>query len=77
VNGQTPLARLVLAGFVWIAIFSLLFSIGVGLDVWPRPPHGGFQGIDLVAGLAFGVALLLVFIAGHVRRGRPPGSGVR
>ena len=44
------------------ALFALLFSIGGALDIWPGPPKGGFAGIDLVAGLAFGLALLLFLL---------------
>jgi hypothetical protein len=30
--------------------------------VWPAPPAGGFRGIDLIAGFAFGLILLVTLL---------------
>ena len=55
----SPSSRLAAIGFVWLALFALLFTTGDALGVWPFPPMGGFAGSDLVAGLLFGVVLLV------------------
>jgi hypothetical protein len=60
-------APLAVAGLLWLALFSLVFSMGTALDLWPPGPDGGFHGIDLVAGLLFGAGLLLSLL----RRNRP------
>ncbi len=52
-------ARLAVAGGIWLALFAALFTTGSALDLWPPPPAGGFRGVDLAAGLLFGVALLV------------------
>ena len=54
-----PPSRLAALGFVWLALFALLFTIGDALGAWPAPPLGGLAGRDLVAGLLFGVVLLV------------------
>ena len=61
-------ARLALAGAVFLALFGLVFSVGSALGVWPQPPRGGFRGIDLAAGFAFGLALLASLCAFRRRR---------
>jgi hypothetical protein len=51
------LTRLGVGGLAWLALFSLVFTVGSSLGVWPIP-EGGFAGTDLAAGLAFALALL-------------------
>jgi hypothetical protein len=60
-------ARLVLASFAWFGLFSLIYLAGAALDAWPGAPLGGYRGVDLAAGFAFGVVLLAVLL-------RPRGS---
>ena len=55
----SPPSRLAFLGFVWLALFALLFPVGDALGLWPAPPQGGFAGSDFVAGLLFSVALLV------------------
>ena len=55
---MTP-ARLAVAGAIWLTLFAALFTIGSTLGLWPPPPLGGFRGVDLAAGLLFGVVLLV------------------
>ena len=55
---MTPPARLAVAGAIWLTLFATLFTIGSVLDLWPPPPRGGLRGVDLAAGLLFGVVLL-------------------
>jgi hypothetical protein len=56
------LPRLVLAGFGWFALFSLIYFAGAALGAWPEAPAGGFRGVDLAAGLAFGAVLLVALL---------------
>jgi hypothetical protein len=56
-------ARLAAACGVFLGLFSLLFAAGSALGVWPLPPEGGFRGIDLAAGFAFGLVLLITLRA--------------
>ena len=55
---MTRPARLAVAGAIWLALFATIFTVGSALDLWPPPPVGGFRGVDLAAGLLFGVVLL-------------------
>ncbi len=57
--------RLAAAGLAWLALFSLLFSVGNAFGLWPAPPDGGFAGIDLAAGLLLGLALFATLVAGR------------
>jgi len=61
-------AKLSAAGLVWLALFSLLYTIGARLDLWPAPVLGTkWHEADLWAGLAFGVLLLAALVAGGSR----------
>jgi hypothetical protein len=60
-----PHARLAVTALAGLAAFGLLFSIGHALGAWPGPPLGGFAGTDLVAGIVFGVVLLVVLLRGR------------
>jgi len=51
------LARPMVAGLVWVALFSVLYTVGDEVGAWPKLPAGAFLNLDLVAGLAAGVAL--------------------
>ena len=62
---HSPQARIAVAGLAALAVFGLIFSIGHAFGVWPGPPLGGFAGTDLVAGLLFGVVLLIVLVRGR------------
>jgi hypothetical protein len=59
---MTP-ARLTFAGAAWLALFAVFFTVGAALGAWPPPPEGFLQGSDLAAGLFFGGALLVTFLA--------------
>ena len=61
-------ARVAVAGAVFLGLFGLLYSVGSALGVWPPPPEGGFQGVDLAAGFAFGLLLLGALLT-EARRG--------
>ena len=52
---MTRPTRLAVAGGIWLASFSALYSVGAALGLWPPPPLGGFGAVDLYAGLAFGL----------------------
>lgn len=65
---MTSPGRLAAAAAIGLALFGVLFSVGAALGLWPQPPEGAFQGVDLYAGLAFGAALLVALLL----RRRPP-----
>ena len=52
----------VAAGLVWLALFSLVYTLGDEIGAWPNLPPGSFQGVDLVAGFAGAVALSAVLV---------------
>ncbi len=56
-----------LAGLAWLAVFSVLYTLGDEIGAWPKLPPGAFQGLDLVVGLITG-ALLLVVLLRPLRR---------
>jgi len=67
------LALLGAAGLAWLALFSLVFTVGSSLGVWPAIPEGGFAGTDLAAGLLFALALLWSLLARpNPRHSTPP-----
>ena len=55
--GGRPLTKAVAAGLVWLALFSLVYTLGDEIGAWPNLPPASFQGVDLVAGFAGAVAL--------------------
>jgi len=60
-------ARLSAAGFVWLALFAVLYTIGAKRNLWPVAPEGFAHDLDPWTGLAFGVALLAALAAGLPR----------
>ena len=60
--GGRPLTTAVAAGLVWLALFSLVYTLGDEIGAWPNLPPGSFQGVDLVAGFAGAVALFAAVV---------------
>ncbi len=56
-QGESRALALAVASLVWLAAFALLFTLGWAVGAWPQPAEGRFGGLDLPAGLAFGVVL--------------------
>ena len=54
--------RVVLLSAFALALFSALYSLAAWYDWWPRLPPGALHDSDLWAGIAGGVALLLVLL---------------
>ena len=54
------LARPVVAGLLWLAVFSALYTAGDEIGGWPKLPPGAFRDLDLVVGFLAGVAVLLL-----------------
>ena len=52
----------VAAGLVWLALFSLVYTLGDEIGAWPNLPPGSFQGVDLVASFAGTIALLAALV---------------
>lgn len=50
------------AGLVWLAAFSLLFTGGSAIGLWPAAPSGEWGRYDLPVGLGFGAALGLALL---------------
>ena len=67
-RGESSTLALAIAGLVFLAVFSLLFTLGWAVGAWPLPAEGRFGGLDLPAGLAFGVALGASLWRGSFRR---------
>ena len=57
-----PSARLAVAGLLWLALFSLVYTIGDETGVWPKFPAGTFQGLDSIVGFAAGAAVLVALL---------------
>lgn len=53
--------RRTVLGFAWLALFSLLYTAGEALGLWPRMPAGAYRDLDLVLG-AIGVAALALWL---------------
>jgi hypothetical protein len=62
------LARPVVAGLLWLALFSALYTAGDEVGAWPKFPPGAFRNLDLVVGLVAGVALMLLMLKRPTRR---------
>ena len=60
--GGRRLTTAVAAGLVWLALFSLVYTLGDEIGAWPNLPPGSFQGVDQVAGFAGATALLAAFV---------------
>ena len=70
-SGGFALRRLAVLGLLWVAGFSLIFTAGSSLGLWPRwAPYASSLWLrtDLPAGLAFGVALAATLLRGVARR---------
>ncbi len=59
---MTRLGRVGLAGLAWLALFSLLYTLGDGIGAWPKLPPGAFRDVDLAVGLGAGVLLLVLLV---------------
>jgi hypothetical protein len=56
-TARAPWSRRAVWGFLWLALFSALFTAGDLFGIWPQLPPGALQNLDLAAG-AFAVAAL-------------------
>jgi len=70
--GPFPPARPVALGLLWLAIFSLLYTLGDESGAWRTIPVGGFRDLELFVGFAGGV-LALVALLRKPRQSRFPG----
>ena len=62
---MTRPGRVAVAGAIWLALFSALFSAGSVLNVWPPAATGRFANVDLYTGFAVGAVLLGVLARGQ------------
>jgi hypothetical protein len=62
------LARPVVAGLLWLALFSALYTAGDEVGAWPKLAAGTFRNLDLVVGFLAGVTVLFVLAFGSGRR---------
>jgi hypothetical protein len=58
VKASAGLTGLAIAGLLWLGLFSLVFSIGAALDLWPAAAESRSGRIEVAVGVAFGVLLL-------------------
>jgi hypothetical protein len=54
------LARPIVAGLLWLAAFSALYTAGDEIGAWPELPPGAFRDVDLVTGFLAGIGILLL-----------------
>ncbi|HLN92695.1 MAG TPA: hypothetical protein VK389_02455 [Thermoanaerobaculia bacterium] len=59
-------------GLLWLAIFSLLYTLGDESGAWRTIPVGRFRDLELFVGFAGGV-LALVAVLRRSRQSRVPG----
>ena len=59
---MTPAPRVgrVALAFLWLALFSALYTAGELFGIWPQPPEGAFRDVDLAVGAAAFVAIVAV-----------------
>jgi hypothetical protein len=55
-------ARTVLLALLGLALFSVVFTLAAWYDWWPRLHPGALHDTDLWAGLAAGVAVLVLLL---------------
>jgi hypothetical protein len=60
--GPFPAVRTVALGLLWLAIFSLLYTLGDESGAWPTIPVGRFRDLELFVGFAGGVLVLFALI---------------
>lgn len=54
------LARPIVAGLLWLAAFSVLYTAGDEIGAWPELPPGAFRDVDLVVGFLAVIAVLVL-----------------
>lgn len=69
----SPLRRAApaLAALAWLAVFSLLYTLGEEVGAWPKLPPGAFVNLDLYAGLIAGLVLAVVLLFPPTRKPTP------
>jgi hypothetical protein len=70
VIGGRGSTKAVVASLVWLALFSLLYTLGDEIGAWPNLPPGSFQNFDLFVGFAGAVALLAALVLPSPRGSR-------
>jgi hypothetical protein len=58
--GPAGVGRIALA-FLWLALFSLLYTAGEAFGLWPELPPGALLNLDLAVGAA-GLAALCLWL---------------
>lgn len=58
-----PPTRLIAAGLLWLAVFSLLYTIGVENGAWSGLSPGRLRDLDLIVGFFAGAAVFLALLA--------------
>lgn len=58
-----PPIRAITTGLVWLAVFALLYTVGVEIGAWPDVSPGRLRDLDLVVGFFAGAAVLLALLA--------------
>jgi hypothetical protein len=70
VIGGRGSTKAVVAGLVWLALFSLLYTLGDEIGAWPNLPPGSFRNVDLFVGFAGAIALLAALVLPSPRGSR-------
>jgi hypothetical protein len=67
-------ARPVVAGLLWLVVFSALYTVGDEVGAWPTLPPGAFRNVELVAGFLAGIVVL--FALAFPNRHRRPDNNL-
>ena len=62
-SSASALLRATAIGLAWLALFSLVYTVGEEIGAWPKPPLGALRDLDLIVGFLAGLGALGVFLA--------------
>lgn len=61
-NEPFPPVRAIGLGLLWLALFSLLDTVGEQAGAWPAVPLGRLHNLELIVGFLVGLAVLLALL---------------
>ena len=70
-SSMTALLRATEVGLVWLALFALVYVLGLEVGAWPRPSLGALRDLELYVGFLAGGAVFLPLLSPRRRRESP------